>query len=323
MGRRVIATRFVRLGASAVLLGLSLGSTPVAGAFGRLAGVDHWRAVAVSAGGRARVLAFEKPVGKATSGALARTVHLVARRLLALDIADPRAYSQGSDIVIDIPKAGDDLQVLKVVTEPGRLLFRPVDCEVARYRASGRGRATVRTLALSEMCHASSARQASHPTTSPEHDTAGSAVLLPSYLPAAAYRFVLGPAEMTGSIIKTAIATLDPSTRQWTIALSFTAAGSTLFNHYAAAHYRCYEQRPYDPPYCAQQALDLDGSVLSAPYMEAPTYNGSAVISGPTSHPFSHQQATGIAALLRYGPLPVRLLTQELEAVTPTHPHPK
>ena len=89
-----------------------------------------------------------------------------------------------------------------------RLYFRPVDCIIAPYPGS-------RSSASSSAISTSEARQAlrleprpqqvRYPTTTaPGNDNPKTAVVLPSYAGPAAGRYVLGPAQMSGSIIKTA-----------------------------------------------------------------------------------------------------------------------
>jgi preprotein translocase subunit SecD len=162
----------------------------------------------------------------------------------------------------------------------------------------------------------------SHGVTPAEWDLAGSTVVLPLVgsggQPAFEDgRYVLGPAEMSGSIIKSATANLNSQTDQWEVDLTFTSRGSTEFNKYAAAHYACYQQDPSNPPYCALQAIELDAVVQSAPAIEAPSFPGGATISGSSSNPFTQQQAQNLALALSYGSLPVRFVPQNISSVSP------
>ena len=162
----------------------------------------------------------------------------------------------------------------------------------------------------------------SHGVTPAEWDLAGSTVVLPLVgsggLPAFEDgRYVLGPAEMSGSIIKSAAANLNSQTDQWEVDLTFTSRGSTEFNKYAAAHYACYQQDPSNPPYCALQAIELDAVVQSAPAIEAPSFPGGATISGSSTNPFTQQQAQNLALALSYGSLPVRFVPQNISSVSP------
>ncbi len=162
----------------------------------------------------------------------------------------------------------------------------------------------------------------SHGVTPAEWDLAGSTVVLPLVgsggLPAFQDgRYVLGPAEMSGSIIKSAAANLNSQTDQWEVDLTFTSRGSTEFNKYAAAHYACYQQDPSNPPYCALQAIELDAVVQSAPAIEAASFPGGATISGSSTNPFTQQQAQNLALALSYGSLPVRFVPQNISSVSP------
>jgi preprotein translocase subunit SecD len=162
----------------------------------------------------------------------------------------------------------------------------------------------------------------SHGVTPAEWDLAGSTVVLPLVGTGGSVafqdgRYVLGPAEMSGSIIKTATADLNSQTDQWEVDLTFTSRGSTEFNKYATAHYACYEQDPSNPPYCALQAIELDAVVQSAPAIEAASFPGGATISGSSSQPFTQQQASNLALALSYGSLPVRFVPQDISSVSP------
>ncbi|HEX6394405.1 MAG TPA: hypothetical protein VFZ97_13280 [Acidimicrobiales bacterium] len=118
-------------------------------------------------------------------------------------------------------------------------------------------------------------------------------MIAPYYLAAASPRYVLGPADMTGSAIATAeaISTIG----QYQIQLTFTAAGSGDFNAVAAQRYSYYRQNPSNPPYQSLEAIEVDGKVVSAPEIQVASFNGTAVISGSTTAPFSKEQASTIA----------------------------
>jgi preprotein translocase subunit SecD len=133
----------------------------------------------------------------------------------------------------------------------------------------------------------------------------------------APFSYVLGPAEMSGSIIKTAAANLNSQTDKWEVDISFTGKGSALFNKYAAAHYQCDVEDESNPPYCALQAIELDATVESDPAIEAASFNGAVTINGSTSDPFTAQQASDLALALSYGSLPVRFVAVSISTVSP------
>jgi preprotein translocase subunit SecD len=153
--------------------------------------------------------------------------------------------------------------------------------------------------------------------TPPQDDNAGDTVVLPNYSGYSAGRYVLAPAVMSGNIVKSAAADLDSQTDEWEVVLNFTSSGSTAFNKNAAAPYKCYESDTSNPPYCALQAVELDGTVESAPSIDSNNFPGSAEISGSSSAPFTQQEAQSLAQALSYGSLPVRFVAQDIDNVSP------
>ncbi len=351
------------------------------------------------------VSVVEKPTGHVTSSDLQESVQIINRRVNGLGVSNSNVTVQGNNIVIELPGASNDTQVLRVVGQTAQLFFRPVDCIIAEYQAPTSGSTTTTTpksttttpahespstptttksavgpapvgsapavhlpdahlasasypLAAGtsttatpgstsstvprptptsvphplsptvlgqQICSLSAAQQplyspphgTSHGVTPAEWDLAGSTVVLPYYTGFQYGRYVLGPAEMSGSIIKSAAATLNPQTDQWEVDLTFTSRGSTEFNKYAAAHYACYQQDPSNPPYCALQAIELDATVVSAPAIEASSFPGGATINGSTQSPFTQDQANNLALALNYGSLPVRFVPQDISSVSP------
>lgn len=133
---------------------------------------------------------------------------------------------------------------------------------------------------------------ASIPDSAGGSETAAEKVIAPYYQGTGSLRYVLGPADMTGSAIATAqaISTIG----QYQIQLTFTAAGAAAFDSVAAQRYPYYRQNPSNPPYQSLEAIELDGKVISAPTIQAASFNGTAVISGSSSSPFSEEQASVI-----------------------------
>jgi preprotein translocase subunit SecD len=292
--------------------------------------------VAVSPGhgaaAAAHVMVVEAPARRLGAGGLRNAVGVMGRRLRQFDVRGANVRARADDIVVEIPKQAAAAQAIAVLGQPGRLYFRPVECTIRAY--SGTRRAPARSPANPSAPGASTAQGACglsperqgaylpphgdrHGDTPEGYDTKDATVVL-SYSTAPQHgRYVLGPAEMTGSIVKAAAAVVDGQTGQWQVRLAFTAAGSTKFNHYAARHYACYARRPEDPPNCAFEAFDLDGTLESVPAVMAPSFDGAAVISGPTNGPFTRQEATTIAALVGPGPLPVAFTASVISTVTP------
>jgi preprotein translocase subunit SecD len=344
-----------------------------------------------------------QPQSKNTSSTtLAEAVNIIDNRVNGYGISNAEVTRQGNDIVIELPGAKNDTQILAELGQTAQLFFRPVECIIAPYqpstttttvpaktttgtttpktgtttpkKAAAGGRAErgqldvlVRHLAAGEgsarrgkpatttttmapttttttlaqhICTMTPAQQAAYMPphgdadglTPPAWDLKDATVVLPyyadfnskgHYTPNA--RYVLGPAQMTGSIVKTATADINTSNDEWQVDLTFTSKGSNEFNKYASSYYSCYLQNRSNPPYAVQcppygsyQAVELDGVVQSAPAIEASTFNGAATISGSTANPFTQQQAQSLANALNYGSLPVRLVPQTISNVSPT-----
>jgi hypothetical protein len=127
---------------------------------------------------------------------------------------------------------------------------------------------------------------AGYPSTSPANDNLDSTVLLPSQSPdPGSGRFVLGPAALTRSAVKSANAELI--NHQWAINITLTGAGATQWDTLAQQQFH------------AIIGVDLGGQVVSAPIMQ-PTqttfssFNGRMQISGS----FNEKQAKALAAAL-------------------------
>ncbi len=162
-------------------------------------------------------------------------------------------------------------------------------------------------------CSASNAAQL--PSTPVSKDTANTTVILPYY--DNTVRYILGPSDMTGNGVSNASVQLS-SAGQYSVLLTFTNAGSVKFDKIASERYPYYQQNPSNPPPQALEAFELDGVVESAPAIEAPSFNGTAVISGSTAQPFTAKQASDLALVLKYGSLPVRFTPQSVQTVTAT-----
>jgi preprotein translocase subunit SecD len=400
---------------------LSVGATVLAGKT-PLLGLDLKGGVSV----------VEQPQGKVTPSILAEAVQVIDRRVDGIGVSNSNVTRQGNDIVIELPGAKNDTQVLKVVGQTAQLFFRPVDCVIQPYlvvpttattkpptgttttvpghnaKEKAKGKSATTTTAAhksaaglpsaridarlasaqfpmagassttvagtsttgaktstteaktspaqststtpakgkapaastttttepttttteslaTQICNLSTTDQElyapphanSHGVTPAADDNASETVVLPYYTGYGAGRYVLGPAEMSGSIVKNATATLNSQTDQWEVDINFTGSGSTLFNKYAAAHYACYEEDTSNPPYCALQAIELDATVESAPSIDSNNFNGAATINGSTSDPFTSTQAQDLALALSYGSLPVRFVAQDISNVSP------
>jgi len=390
------------------------------------------------------VSVVERPQGRVNQNTLTQAQTIIQNRVDGLGVSNSQVTVQGNDIVIELPGAKNDTQVLSIVGQTAQLFFRPVECSIEPYLASTTattspahtptattspgsskeksksstatthqsatgplaglsaqlasatyplaagtqtttattpataapttapsaartptsakgssstatsggattavGKATTTTTAptttttslSSSICGLSVSAQTSYMPphgdqfglTPADYDNFGDTVVLPMYsdfnkghyTPDA--RWVLGPANMSGSIVKTAVADVNQSNNEWEVTLSFTGSGATKFNDFAAEYYTCYAEDTKDPPealqcppYGALQAIELDANVYSAPAIEAENFPNGAVISASASNPFTYQTAEDLANALNYGSLPVRFQPQDIENVSPT-----
>jgi preprotein translocase subunit SecD len=147
--------------------------------------------------------------------------------------------------------------------------------------------------------------------TAPEDDEADRPVLL---LDREGNLMCLGPTLLTGDSLETAGFTLDQA-GQWQVGPVFKkgAEGIDAFNEAAA---QCYAGDP-DPVICpsGRLAIVLDHEVVSAPSINAFEFSRDQItISGD----FDEEEARDLASVLRFGALPVELLTQQTRTVSAT-----
>jgi len=163
----------------------------------------------------------------------------------------------------------------------------------------------------SQYCQLANTTEASQlPTTTPDQDNATATVLLPSAdntgnaADPNGARFLLGPAQLTGKVVSTAVANPpDSNSPEWYVQVQFTSSGGPQFNALAAKNYQGFV------------AIDLDGLVESTPQIQTTNFSGSAIINGSN---FTEGQAKNLALELRYGSLPVKFNAQSIETVSAT-----
>jgi preprotein translocase subunit SecD len=118
-------------------------------------------------------------------------------------------------------------------------------------------------------------------------------------------KYILGPAEMTGTDVKSANATIDQggggvSTGEWIVQLNFKSASKwgALTEKYVGK----------------QVAIVLDGLTESAPNIQEKIPGGQARISGS----FTEKSARSLANVLKYGALPVQFEQSQTQTISPT-----
>ncbi len=238
--------------------------------------------------------------------------------------------SQGKNqIAVSIPGEKNTQKVLATLGNTAQLLFRPALCYAPSFSVakgakpstgplptcSASTQLTAANLAVtpdssnvngytSNTNLADDPAFAPYPSTSSLNDDKGDTVLLPGTAGSSG-RYVLGPAELTGSAVHSASAQLNNG--QWAVNLTLTSAGSAAWDALSKQQFH------------AIIGIDLDGQVISAPITQ-PTqsswssFNGSVQISGS----FSENEAKTLATQLNYGSLPVKLDRLTVQTVSPS-----
>jgi preprotein translocase subunit SecD len=142
---------------------------------------------------------------------------------------------------------------------------------------------------------------AGYKTTPLALDNPSKTVLLKETGTGSGDRVELGPSLAPGSIISNAYAQDLPTAGGWVVEFVLTGSGTTTFNNKIAAPY--YDRLVAD---------DLDGTVVSAPVIEARSFAGQGEISGN----FTSASANTLAIELKYGALPVRLVRLTSQVVS-------
>ncbi len=281
------------------------------------------------AGGISVVL---KPAHKVSSTVLTEAINIIRNRVDALGVTQPNIGSQGGDVLVELPGIKNRAKVIHIIGETAQLYFRPVLCAAPAYSPPatkpGEKKAPASPGPLPSSCPAADQYSAanlkvntssglptgnptpdlalaSYPTTSSSQDVPNKPVLL--YDAQAHQRFLLGPAGLTGHALSSATAQLS-STGSWQVAFTLTGSGSPKWDALARANFH------------QMVAVDLDAKIESAPLIQ-PTqaaftsFNGSGVINGSN---FTQSSAKSLALVLQYGALPVRLVRQTVQSVSPT-----
>jgi preprotein translocase subunit SecD len=240
--------------------------------------------------------------------------------------------SQGKNqISVSIPGAKNTQQILATLGNTAQLFFRPALCYAPALTLAKGVKPSTGPLPT---CSASSslaanlhvtpdssnvngytsnqgsipldAQFAAFPSTPSTHDNKNAIVLLPgSASNQGNFRYVLGPAGLTGTAVKSANAQLNQG--QWAVNLNLTGDGAAQWDALAKTQFHQII------------GIDLDGQVISAPItlpaqQGFTSFNGQVQISGG----FTEDQAKTLATEFTYGALPVKLDRLTVQTVSPT-----
>jgi preprotein translocase subunit SecD len=120
--------------------------------------------------------------------------------------------------------------------------------------------------------------------------------------------YLLGPVGATGEVFTNeASAQIDAGGWAVSVNLRDGAAGEDQWN---ALSRQCFEGGEDCPT--KQIAISLDGEVISAPVVQAASFNGSVQITGS----FTEKEATELARILQFGAVPVKFDIPTVQTVS-------
>ena len=265
-----------------------------------------------------------KPATHATKSDMQEVVTILNNRVNGLGVSGAEVNLQGKNVVVSVPGVKNARAVLAAVGQTAQLLFRPVLCETTAPSAKAKAVKTVPSCASSYALTAANLdvnTSTGEPTnnialdpaytnmksTLPANDVASSTVILPGL--GTSDRYVLGPAQLTGKSVKSAVAQQD-QVGAWVVNYTLTGAGSPLWDKVAEENFH------------AELAIELDGVVQSAPLIQPSqasftSFDGQGEISGS----FTEASAKNLALAMEFGSLPVRLVALNTVTVSPTLGH--
>jgi preprotein translocase subunit SecD len=259
-------------------------------------------------GGISLVLAPNK---KVKSDVLEQAKRIIRNRVDALGVGEPEISRQGNNILVELPGVKDQDKARSIIGQTAELRFRPViqggippEDYVPPTTTTAKPKKGATTTTTEEGATTTTTEKpATIPSTKPEDDIATETVLLPQKEKGKeVQRFQLGPALLTGKVVRTARAAFAQDRGEWYVQLFLTRGGSPQFDAMAAANKG------------KQIAIVLDGVVQSAPTINAVSFDGKPTITGT----FSQGEAKNLALVLRYGALPIQLKEQSVEKISAT-----
>jgi len=264
-----------------------------------------------------------QPAHKVSKATLQNVANIMVARADGLGLSQPNITTQGNQVVVQLPGIKDPKKVLGILGTTAQLFFRPVIAGAPPYSpAKGKANAPYKTPpspvgpyhwtsvyyssagggTFNPGVYAEDPAYASYKNTPITQDNPHKIVVFNN--PGGAYgaaRLVLGPSEANGTIIKDAYPQVL-QTGEVVVAFTLTGSGSPIFNTIASNNYH------------APVANDLDGSIVSAPVILSTNFNGSGQISGS----FTQASASRLALDLKYGSLPVQMVQQTSQTVSPS-----
>ena len=211
---------------------------------------------------------------------LDHTVEIIRSRVDSLGAQEPDISRSGEEnIVVQLPGIRDPERALEIIGKTAQLRFREVGETAPAPQVSDDENWEVT-----------------------EGDPVDEPVVFPSTDGRLLYR--LGPANVQGTHIDTAMPQFDQAAQGWLVVLDLTGEGREAFAEVTTR--LAAEQR--------QLAIVLDRRVESAPAVQQAITDGRAQITGQ----FTEREAKDLALVLRTGALPIELERSQVQRVSAT-----
>ena len=275
------------------------------------------------------------PVGEYEEAALSVAVDIIRQRVDAIGVAEPEIIRQGDTVVVNLPGVKDQQQALDLIGRTGAVEMRPVlrtaenpENTTTTTGAKGATTTTVKGATSSTVAQSSTTLappsggggesrgravpQTTVPVATTIPGTDPETGLAPGQTVYAGQKdgliYLLGPAGATGEVF-TNEATAQIDSGGWAVSVNLRdgAAGEDQWNALAK---QCFEGGEGCPS--KQIAISLDGEVISAPVVQAPSFNGSVQITGS----FTEKEANDLARILQFGAVPVKFDTPTVQTVS-------
>jgi preprotein translocase subunit SecD len=266
------------------------------------------------------------PKGTYEPDALTVAVDIIRQRVDSIGVSEPEIIRQGDTVVVNLPGVKDQQQALELVGRTGAVEMRPVikmaeNPENTTTTVAGSTTTTIKgddktsttlpqpTGGLGSSRHV--AAETTTTTTVPTDPVTGleeGQTVLPGRKDGLIY--LLGPAEATGEVFSNDSAA-EVSNGAWVVVaqLKGGAEGEDQWNALAG---KCYAGGADCPT--KQIAIILDGEVISAPVVQAPSFDNSVQISGS----FTEKEANELARVLQFGAVPVQFDIPTVQTVSAT-----
>ena len=272
---------------------------------------------------------------------LEQAVEIMRRRIEEVGgVQEPEIAISGSNtVLVQLPGVEDEQRALDAIGQTGELSFRPVldaifgdvgplvTTTTTTTTTAGTGDTTTTTAPTTTTSEPGPTTTTTFPpnvdpvtgltTVDDPSQTAYLKSTTDFFGQAVPEVIQVGPAELIGSDVADAIPGFDPSRAQWVVNLDLTSQGGDKFADLTANAVRF----PVDSPQ-RRIAIVLDGEVVASPGVSQDV--GAEGITGGQAQitfggsPDDEQKARDVAALLRYGSLPVAFERSQVQKVSAT-----